>query len=388
MTEKLYDRDAYLFAFTAKVLCVREIGRGFAVLLDRTAFFPEGGGQSADKGTIDGMPVSDVREEKDGIWHHMEKAPAMNAAVACEVNFDVRFRRMQAHTGEHILSGIANSLYGCHNVGFHIGTEDMTVDYDRPLTEAQVRRIELLANKAIFENRAVRAYYPEREALAALPYRSKKEIEGAVRLVEVEGIDLCACCAPHVQKTGEVGILHVLSFEKYKGGVRLHIECGYGALEDSIKKEALLHTLSVALSAKIADLPTALDRLFAENNTLKQQNAALQGRLLDMQIATASPKEGSILWFTEGVSSAGMRKFVNSCLHLCDRYCGVFCGTDETGYTFALSAAPAFSLPACAAALKDTFGAKCGGSAQMISGTVCASKAALVAFLADQVPAS
>ena len=235
MTVKLYDQNAYLAAFTAKVLAIKETENGHAVCLDQTAFFPEGGGQSADVGTIDGKEVFDTKEENGAIWHYMKETPMKNE-VKCEVNFEVRFRRMQSHTGEHILSGIATTLHGCHNVGFHIGHEDMTVDYDMPLSEPQIRNLEWLSNKAIYENRFVRAYYPEKEALASLPYRSKKEIDGDVRLVEIDGIDLCACCAPHVAKTGEVGVLRIASFEKYKGGVRLHIHCGYEALEDAVKR--------------------------------------------------------------------------------------------------------------------------------------------------------
>ncbi|MBO5790417.1 MAG: hypothetical protein J6R40_04595, partial [Clostridia bacterium] len=209
-----------------------------------------------------------------------------------------------------------------------------------------------------------------------------KEIDGAVRLVEVEGIDLCACCAPHVQKTGEVGILRIVSFEKYKGGVRLHIHCGFEALEDAVKKEADLHTMSVALSAKMEQLPEALDRLLAENNALKQQNAALRAALLAKMIETAKAEQGSVLCFMEEMNAAGMRQYVNNTLHLCDRFCGFFAGTDENGYTFTLSAAPAVSLSACAAALRETFSAKCGGSPQMINGTIRAPKEALKAFFA------
>lgn len=382
MTQKLYDQNAYLAEFTAEVQEIRQEKDGYAVLLNKTAFFPEGGGQSADEGTIDGIEVLDVKEEGDLIWHYIKELPK-GKEVSCAVNFAVRFRRMQSHTGEHILSGIATTLHGCHNVGFHIGSEDMTVDYDMPLSESQIRNLEWLANQAIYENRAVRAYYPEKEALASLPYRSKKEIDGAVRLVEIDGIDLCACCAPHVAKTGEVGVLRIVSFEKYKGGVRLHIHCGYEALEDAIKKETDLHAMSVLLSAKIDQLPEALERLIAENNALKKKNADLRTALLGKMIETAKPDQGSIMCFMEEMDAAGMRQYVNNCLHNCSKFCGFFAGNDEKGYTFTLSAAPAVSLPACAASLREKLGAKCGGSPQMINGTVRATKDAIVSFFSS-----
>lgn len=382
MTQKLYDQNAYLAEFTAEVQEIRQEKDGYAVLLNQTAFFPEGGGQSADVGVIDGNEVFNVKEENGQIWHYMNNPPAKKA-VNGKVNFDVRFRRMQSHTGEHILSGIATTLYGCQNVGFHIGSEDMTVDYDMPLSESQIRNLEWLSNKAIYENRPVRAYYPAKEALASLSYRSKKEINGAVRLVEIEGIDLCACCAPHVAKTGEVGVLRIVSFEKYKGGVRLHIHCGYKALEDAIKKEADLRAMSVLLSAKIDQLPEALERLIAENNALKKKNADLRTALLAKMIETATPEQGSIMCFMEEMDTAGMRQYVNNCLQKCTKFCGFFTGNDEKGYTFTLSAAPSVSLPACATALREMLGAKCGGSPQMINGTVCATKDAIVSFFSS-----
>lgn len=382
MTQKLYDQNVYLAEFTAEVEEIRQEKDGYAVLLNQTAFFPEGGGQSADEGTVDGIEVLDVKEEGGLIWHYMKEAPK-GKKVNCAVNFTVRFRRMQSHTGEHILSGIATTLHGCHNVGFHIGREDMTVDYDMPLSEQQIRNLEWLSNKAIYENRSVRAYYPEKDALASLPYRSKKEIDGAVRLVEIDGIDLCACCAPHVAKTGEVGVLRIVSFEKYKGGVRLHIHCGYEALEDAIKKEADLRAMSVLLSAKVDQLPEALERLLAENNALKKKNADLRTALLAKMIETAKPEQGNIMCFMEEMDAAGMRQYVNNCLQNCSKFCGFFAGNDEKGYTFTLSAAPAVSLPACAASLREKLGAKCGGSPQMINGTVCATKDAIVSFFSS-----
>ena len=225
MTEKLYDKDSHLKEFTGTVLSCKKTGEKYAVTLNRTAFFPEGGGQQSDRGYIGGAYISDVQIKNGEILHFADKPLSVGQAYDCKLDFDFRFRNMQNHSGEHIISGIVHRLYGFNNVGFHLGAE-MTMDFDGELTRRQLDEIEDLANKAVCENLPVKAYYPTDEELKQLDYRSKLDLKENVRIVEIKGVDVCACCAPHVKATGEIGIIKILDFEKYKGGVRLIVKCG------------------------------------------------------------------------------------------------------------------------------------------------------------------
>ena len=192
LTEKLYDNDAYLTEFTAQVISCTPCENGYKVILDKTAFFPEEGGQYSDKGFIDDSAVFDVQLENGELLHYCSEA--VSGSVIGKIDFQRRFRNMQSHTGEHIISGLIHSLFGGENVGFHLGQEEVTCDYDIELDSQQLALIELEANKAIYRNLAVKGYYPQAEKLKEIPYRSKKEIEEAVRIVEIEDIDCCACC--------------------------------------------------------------------------------------------------------------------------------------------------------------------------------------------------
>ena len=218
MTERLYDADSHLFSFRAVVTGCEETVGGWLVTLDRTAFFPEGGGQRADTGTLGGARVLDVQERGDGIFHLVSAPLPVGEPVEGRLDAGQRLRRMQNHSGEHIVSGLAHRLFGLENVGFHMGERDMTVDLSGELTAAELEELETRANEAVRANLPVRAWFPGPEELAVLDYRSKKELTGEVRLVEIKGVDLCACCAPHVSRTGEVGLIKLLSAERHRGG--------------------------------------------------------------------------------------------------------------------------------------------------------------------------
>ena len=232
MTERLYNENAYTAAFTARVLSCTADGGGFAVVLDRTAFFPEGGGQGGDRGRIGDTEVTDTVERGGEVLHLTRTAVPVGEVLPCKIDFDLRYERMQCHSGEHIVSGLIHSLYGYNNVGFHLGDEEMTVDYDGVLDEDAQRTVELAANRAVCETLAIRAFFPAPAEAAALDYRSKLEIAAGLRLVEIPGYDLCACCAPHVARTGEIGIIKLLDSIHYKGGVRIRMLCGLRALRD------------------------------------------------------------------------------------------------------------------------------------------------------------
>ena len=221
MTEKLFYQDSHIAEFEAEVLSCTAAGAGYEIELDRTAFFPEGGGQYADTGMLGGVRVTDV-QERDGRVLHMTDGPLdAGMRVTGRIDWEERFMKMQQHSGEHIVSGLVHARFGYNNVGFHLGTEDCTMDFGGVLTDEQLMEIEREANRAVWKNLEIEALYPTEEELKKLQYRSKIEIEGQVRIIVIPGYDVCACCAPHVKRTGEIGLIKLNHMQHYKGGVRV-----------------------------------------------------------------------------------------------------------------------------------------------------------------------
>ena len=260
MTTKLYEEDSHLREFSARVLDCRKEGDGWAVILDRTAFFPEGGGQEGDRGELENVRVLDTRI-RDGEILHLTDGPLEPGSTAVgRLDWDLRFRRMQDHSGEHIVSGLVYQKYGYNNVGFHLGDGEVTLDFSGELTGPQLEEIELLANRAVTANLPVQTWYPDEEELAATEYRSKLDLTENVRLVRIPGIDTCACCAPHVKRTGEIGLIKILDFMRHRGGVRVHILCGMDALADYGARYRVTREISALLSAKQLETPGAVRR--------------------------------------------------------------------------------------------------------------------------------
>ncbi len=231
MTEKLYYKDAYISEFLAKVISCESAGDIYDVVLDKTAFFPEEGGQYSDKGFIAGISVVDVKEIEGIIHHYVNEPVSVGDNALCKIDFDERYEKMQCHTGEHILSGIIHSLYGLDNVGFHLGADDVTMDVSAPLTRAELDKVEILANEVIYKNIEVISYFPDSAESGSIEYRSKSEIKENLRIVKIGEYDSCACCAPHVKFTGEIGIIKILDFAKLRGGIRIHISAGRRAMK-------------------------------------------------------------------------------------------------------------------------------------------------------------
>ena len=262
-TVRLFDLDPACRAFDAAVLACEPAGDGWDVILDRTCFFPEGGGQGADRGTLGGARVTDA-QEKAGIIRHRCDAPlAAGTAVHGEIDAARRLDQSQQHTGEHILSGTICARFGCDNVGFHIGADAVTIDFNRVLSAEEIRLAERLANECVWRDVPVEVFVPSPEELKTIAYRSKKAIDGDVRIVRIEGADTCACCGTHVPTTGCVGQIRVLSHMHYKGGVRLTIVCGGRALDAANAAEAERRAVSRLLSAKEDTLAGAAERLIA-----------------------------------------------------------------------------------------------------------------------------
>ena len=348
MTEAIFDRDPRELSFKARVLSCEErrtaAGESrFAVVLDRTAFFPEQGGQKADRGTLGGAKLLDA-EINEGVITHLLDAPLELGSEVCgKVDWGRRFDFMQQHTGEHILSGLANRLYGAENVGFHLSEREVQLDFSVQLSEAELEALEHAANQAIFRDIPVKAYYPNAEELAALNYRQKKELTGAIRIVELEGVDCCACCAPHVARSSEVGILKILSAMNYKGGTRLYIACGMRAVEDYAARIQEAQQLSKLLSAPQGELSAAVVRV-QEKAMAAEQRAAETALALILARAEAEIREKAQTQGREQAEADGLclilpplpesalQRAVKPLKELFSGVVALFSGDDESGY--------------------------------------------------------
>lgn len=335
MTERLYEMDSYIRTFSATVMECKPHDVGYRVRLSRTAFFPEGGGQAADGGTINGVPVLDVQVMEDEIWHYTAAPLIAGEAVEGVLDWDVRFSRMRHHTAEHIVCSIAHRWHGMNNVGFHLGSEDVTLDLDGELTREQIDAIEDEANRIVAANVSVTATIPTPDELAQATYRSKKELEGPVRLVTIDNVDCCACCAPHVAKTGEIGLIKLLDFIRYKGGVRIHLLCGEAALSDYRFRYKQSAEISAKLSVKQYDLTAAVDRLLAERDAFKLALRAANRRMADMQVAAVEPTDRPVCLIGEDWDTDTLRRVVNGLAERCGGLCVAYSGGDNT-YSYVL----------------------------------------------------
>lgn len=371
MTEKLYDKDSHLKEFTGTVLSCKKTGEKYAVTLNRTAFFPEGGGQQSDRGYIGGAYISDVQIKNGEILHFADKPLSVGQAYDCKLDFDFRFRNMQNHSGEHIISGIVHRLYGFNNVGFHLGAE-MTMDFDGELTRRQIDEIEDLANKAVYENLPVKAYYPTDEELKSLDYRSKLDLKKNVRIVEIKGVDVCACCAPHVKATGEIGIIKILDFEKYKGGVRLFVKCGADALRDYREKYKNVLEISNLLSAKQPTVSAAVIKLNGQLSAEKAAAAALKKRLIAEKAACFAPDTDKTAVFENGLDIKELQLLADALCKKAGGIRGAFSGADGA-FSFAICGEES-ALGEFFAKFKAAFNTRGGGRNGIRQGTVCADR--------------
>ena len=393
-TTRLFDQNSHLYTFTSAVLSA-EAGKTpdtLSVVLDATAFFPEGGGQYPDKGVLAGCPVTDVQEKNGVIIHtvslsHLNGAPhpfAEGATVTGELDAPTRFARMQNHSGEHIISGIVHRLYGYKNVGFHLGDGDVTLDFNGVLTRAQLDAIEEEANAIVAANLPVKAYYPDPDELSTLTYRAKLDLTEGVRIVRIgtedAPKDLCACCAPHVDCTGEIGLIKLLDFIHYKGGVRIHMLCGSWALADYRRRYTAVATMAAAMSVKQEEVVTGFDRLRAEMEEKKQTISALRAKLEAHTLAAITPTEGSLCLFDEGMDALEMRRLLNAAAGKCGRLCGVFSGNDESGYRYVIGRGDAsIDLKKMVKEINTALSAKGGGSSEMLQGSCTATRAVIEA---------
>lgn len=370
LTERLYDTDSYLKEFQATVVsCEQKNENTWRVVLDRTAFFPEGGGQTGDTGCLNNVMVTDTHEKHGVIYHETKEPLEVGAQVAGKIDFAARFDKMQQHTGEHILSGIVCSTYGYNNVGFHLSSEITTLDFDGELSAEQVHDLEVKANEKIYANIPVQVFFPSKEELKKIDYRSKIEIEGQVRIVEIPGIDRCACCAPHVKFTAEIGIIKILSCDRHRGGCRLTIACGKRALKDYQKKQESVSRVSALLSAKPEKIAEAVEHLQEQQRELREQLNHIQTMYLQEKLDKISPEDTCVCIFEESLDSIAMRNFVNGAMERCDGICGAFIGNEMSGYHYILGSKVA-DVREISKQLNSQFHGKGGGKPQMVQGSL------------------
>lgn len=334
-TRKLYYEDSHIRHFTATVLSCTDIGKGFEIILDATAFYPEGGGQAADTGILGGVHVIDTRERGETVVHLCDGALEVGAVVEGTVDYALRFPRMQQHSGEHIVSGILFRRYGWQNRGFHMGTDIITVDTEGVVPPEDLAAIEAEANAAVWANLPVKTWYPSAEELPTIPYRSKKALTGPVRIVEFPGYDICACCGTHVQATGEIGLIKLFSSVGFRGGSRIEMACGEQALRLLNTAYEQNKLVSQAFSAQIHETGAAARRM---NDVLAQQKYRIVG--LEWRIFAAISAgyagKGDVVHFEDNLDSTAVRELADAIAETCGGAACVFSGSDESGYAFCL----------------------------------------------------
>ena len=380
LTEKLYYNDCHLKTFTAVVSGCEKTEKGWNITLSATAFYPEGGGQACDLGTLGGANVLDVREKGENILHLCDAPLSVGEAVDGTIDWERRFDLMQQHTGEHIVSGLLHAKFGCHNVGFHIGTETMEVDFDCNPTPEELSEIELRANEIVWANNPIVSGFPAAEELPNIPYRSKKALDWPVRIVEIPGADICACCGVHVKRTGEVGLIKILSCVKFHQGVRLQMVCGKRAYRymSNIYEQAKL--VSQAFSAKIPEIGAAAARM---NETLAAEEyrcAWLQKQVFE-SIADSYVNQKDVLHFEDSLEPVGVRELADKIAGNITGCAAVFSGSDEAGYSYCLATREG-DLREFGKAMNAALSGRGGGKPNFQQGNVKTTKTEIEAFFA------
>ena len=377
-TRKLYYEDSHLQRFTATVLSCTDIGKGCEIILDATAFYPEGGGQAADTGTLGGVRVIDTRERGDQVVHLCDGPLEAGSQVEGVIDYHLRFPRMQQHSGEHIVSGILFRRYGWQNRGFHMGTDIITVDTEGPVPPEDLASIEAEANAAVWANLPVKTWYPTPGELPTIPYRSKKALEGPVRIVEFPGYDICACCGTHVKATGEIGLIKLISSVGFRGGSRIEMACGEQALRLLNTAYEQNRQVSQAFSAQLHETGAAARRM---NDALAQQKYRIVGLEWRIFAATAAAYEGrgDVVHFEEGLDSTAVRELADAIAARCGGAACVFSGSDENGYGFCLVTRNG-DLRALGKELTQALNGRGGGKPVCQQGRVKATRTEIEAF--------
>ena len=380
-TEKLYYADPFLKEFTATVLDCQAGKNGYTVTLDRTAFYPEGGGQPADHGTLDGAAVTDVHEKNGVIFHNVDRAVQIGKTVSGSIDWARRFDHMQQHSGEHICSGLICGRYGCDNVGFHMGTDIVTIDFNADIPWEELLEIEGQANRYIQEDHPIDIQFHRGAELDAIDYRSKKPLEGDVRIVAFPGADCCACCGTHVLRSGQVGLVKFLSVQKFREGVRIELLCGQRALDYLSRTWEQAKTIGQHLSVKPVDAAAAVERLEGELSALKMRCAGLEEAVFAW-IAAEQAGKGNVLLFQPPMKPDSVRKLADAVSKACGGLAAVFAG-EGSHYAYALGRADGQDISAAVKALNGALHGRGGGRNGFAQGSVEAAQSAIEAFFKE-----
>ncbi len=380
-TEKLYYADPFLKAFTATVLDCQPGKNGFVVTLDRTAFYPEGGGQPADQGTLDGAAVTDVHEKNEVVLHNVDSAVEIGKTVTGVIDWARRFDHMQQHSGEHICSGLICGRCHCDNVGFHMGTDMVTIDFNADIPWEELLEIEAQANQYIYEDHPIDIQFHRGAELDAIDYRSKKPLEGDVRIVAFPGADCCACCGTHVLRSGQVGLVKFLSVQKFREGVRIELLCGKRALNYLSRTWEQAKTIGQRLSVKPVDAAAAVERLENELSAAKLRCAQLEESVF-AAIAQEQAGKGDVLLFQPPMKPDSVRKLADAAAKTCGGLAAVFAG-EGIHYAYALGRADGQDISAQVKAMNAALHGRGGGRNGFAQGSVEAEQNAIEAFFKE-----
>lgn len=368
-TRKLFYENSHQKEFQAEVLSCEKDGESYLAVLDQTCFFPEGGGQYADTGMLGEGRVTDVQEKDGVIYHRLDRPVKEGTKVTGRLNWEERFEKMQQHTGEHIVSGLVHARFGYDNVGFHLGADYCTMDFNGPVSSDELRQLEMEANEAVAGDLEVLASYPSKDELQKIEYRSKIEIEGQVRLVTVPGYDVCACCAPHVKRTGEIGMIKLVNRMNYKGGVRLTMLCGFRALRDYETKLANAKEIGALLCEKENQIAEAVRRMKEELEQQKYETEKLRRRILAYKADQITAEVPVTCVFDRELTGSEPRELMNLILEKGAEICAVFAGNDQEGYRYVIGSRNE-DVRSVGKKLNEAFDGRGGGKAAMIQGTL------------------
>ncbi len=381
---KMYYDSAYIKEFEAQVLSCQEGKKGWEITLSATAFYPEGGGQPADTGILGNVRVTDVHEKGGQVVHYTDGPLPVGEMVRGVIDWDRRFQHMQEHSGEHLVSGLIHQRFGYDNVGFHMGTDEVTIDFNGVLEWEDLMAIEEKANGMIWENLEISAVYPEKDELDAMEYRSKKELTGAVRIVSIPGGDVCACCGTHVERTGEIGLVKFLSMIHYKGGVRISLLCGKRAVEDYERKRDQVQKISVLLSARPGEIARAVEKLKEEEAKLQEKLVAAYDKLIASEVRDIKEGDGDIFILEPDFEAIQLRHLVNRLLEeKKGRTVLALGGAAEGSFLYVLGSRDG-DMRQLSRELNGLLNGRGGGSAQMAQGTFFATKDQLQAILKEK----
>ena len=381
---KLYYDSAYIKEFEAQVLSCQEGKKGWEITLSATAFYPEGGGQPADTGLLGNVRVTDVHEKDGQVVHYTDGPLPVGEMVRGVIDWDRRFQHMQEHSGEHLVSGLIHQRFGYDNVGFHMGTDEVTIDFNGVLEWEDLMAIEEKANGMIWENLEISAVYPEKDELDAMEYRSKKELTGAVRIVSIPGGDVCACCGTHVERTGEIGLVKFLSMIHYKGGVRISLLCGKRAVEDYERTRDQVQKISVLLSARPGEIARAVEKLKEDEAKLQEKLVAAYDKLIASEVRDIKEGDGDIFILEPDFEAIQLRHLVNRLLEeKKGRTVLALGGAAEGSFLYVLGSRDG-DMRQLSRELNGLLNGRGGGRAQMAQGTFFATKDQLQAILKEK----